>query len=161
MYSESCPEVCSLFFLYIGLISCTLQGCACDPPALVLHNHLQCGQILHEGQTAGAGEWPRVEWCHVQFKSRKRNFVVLCTSTNAHSGPVFCCVQGLIWEETRSGGGETHYPFIKLTFPCFIHFRFILCDHVKCMLSVNKCYNIPANLLDSFKKKILQSLGTF
>lgn len=56
VHSMSCPELAASFFSCTGFISCTFQGCACDPPALVLHYHVQCGQILHEKQTAGEGE---------------------------------------------------------------------------------------------------------
>lgn len=47
---------CQAFNIYpslpLGFISCPFQSCALHPPALVLHHHLQCGEALHEEQTA-------------------------------------------------------------------------------------------------------------
>ena len=41
---------------HVGVLPGPLQGSARDPPALVLHHHLQRGQTLHEEQAPGEGE---------------------------------------------------------------------------------------------------------
>lgn len=56
-HKEDLEVMCCLYDT--GLFPGPIQGGARDPPALVLHNHLQRGEALHEEQVAGEGEWSK------------------------------------------------------------------------------------------------------